>query len=155
MVEERPPSEEGCVHGGLVAGVQEQHARAYELILRELLALVDHVDEAGDEVLARGARAAPRQVTEVMGELRARADRVPLGGDRWVQLVHLHDVGGPRSQEVMIRLGDAEHLGDHRHGEGLRERRQHVELARPGDVVDQRRRRSPGRAAGAPRRTAA
>ena len=50
--EQRPPSDQRRVHRRLVTGVQEQHARADELVLGEGLALVHDPREAGDEVLA-------------------------------------------------------------------------------------------------------
>ena len=56
--------EERRVHAGLVPRVQQQDARAHELVLGESLALVDHVDETGDQVLARACappRARPRR----------------------------------------------------------------------------------------------
>ena len=78
-----------------------------------------------------------RELSEVGGELEARADGVVLRGLRRVQLVHLHDVGGPRSEEMMVGLGDAEHLRDHDHGQRLRERGQQVELPRAGHRLEQ------------------
>jgi hypothetical protein len=135
--EQRPPADARRVHGGLVAGVQQQDARADELVLGQALALVQDERELGDEVLAGILAALARERAQVVGELAARPDGVLLHLERGVQLVHLADVGRPRAEQVAIGLRHAEHLGDHGHGQRLGDLGEQVELACPGDAVDE------------------
>ena len=136
VAEQRPPAEQRRVDRRLVPRVQQQHARADELVLGEPFALVQHERQLRDQVLARVLLALPRELSQVGRELVARADRVLLHLGRRVQLVHLADVRGPRTQVVAVGLRDPEHLGDH----GDRERfgdPEQVELARTVDLVDE------------------
>jgi hypothetical protein len=118
-----------------MSGVQQQHARADQLVLGEPVAFVEHVGECGDQVLARARATLPREHSQILGELDARAHRVALGIDRWVELVQLADVGRPRPQQMTVRLRHAEDLGDHGDGERLGDRRQEVELPGARDRV--------------------
>jgi hypothetical protein len=92
---------------------------------------------AGDEVVLRPGPALARQRDEVVAELLAG----PHGGGGGllgrVELVHAADVGRPRAQQVPVGLRDAEHLGDHRHGQRLGDGRQQVELPLLERVVDE------------------
>ena len=89
----------GDVHRGLVAGVQQQHARPDQLVLGEALAVVDDLRERADEVVARCRAALPRQRSKVVGELDAGAHRGARRLLRRLKLVHPADVGGPGPQQ--------------------------------------------------------
>src|SRR6476659_1551917 len=113
VAEERPPAEERRVHGGLVPGVEQQHAGPDELVLREPFTLVHDLDQLGDQILARVLRALACERAQVVRELEARAHRGGLRFRGGVELVHPADVGGPRAQQMSIPIGDAQHLRDH------------------------------------------
>ena len=51
VAEQLPPADAGEVHGGLVAGVEQQHHGADELVLGELVAAVDHLGEGGGQAV--------------------------------------------------------------------------------------------------------
>ena len=137
MTEQRPPPDEGRVHGRLVTGVEDEHARPDQLVLGQGLALVDDLGELGDEVVPRRPAPLPRQSAQVLGELGAGAHGILLGLVRRVQLVHLADVGRPRPKVDAVGLGDAQHLRDDRDRERFGDRREQVELAGAGDLVDE------------------
>ena len=62
------------VHGGLVAGVQQEHAGADQLVLGQALALLNDGGQGADQVLVRMGPALPRKGSEVIRELHARSD---------------------------------------------------------------------------------
>jgi len=74
IAEQRPPAVPGHVHGGLVAGVQQEHAGADQLVLGQALALLNDGGQSADQVLVRMGPALPRKGSEVMRELSARWD---------------------------------------------------------------------------------
>src|SRR5918996_1015545 len=132
-----PPAVAGHVHRGLVAGVQQEDAGADHLVLGEAITLVDHLDQATDQVLGRVLAALTDQLAEVVGELHGRRrsrSAVLLGG---IQLVHPADLGRPRTEVVAIGLGDAQQLGDHRHRERLGHRGDQIDLAGAEDLLNQ------------------
>src|SRR5918996_590461 len=132
-----PPAVAGHVHRGLVAGVQQEDAGADHLVLGEAITLVDHLDQATDQVLGRVLAALTDQLAEVIGELHGRRrsrSAVLLGG---IQLVHPADLGRPRTEVVAIGLGDAQQLGDHRHRERLGHRGDQIDLAGAEDLLNQ------------------
>lgn len=114
MAGQRPPPVDRDVDGGLVAGVQHQHAGADQLVLAQGLALVDHLRQRRDEIVAGMGAALAAQRAQVPGELTARTHRVALRLLGRSQLVHLADVRRPPPQVVTVGLGHAEHLRDHR-----------------------------------------
>src|SRR6476619_2719807 len=129
VAEERPPAEERGVHGGLVAGVEQQHARPDELVLREAFTLVRDLDQLGDQIVAGVLRALACERAQVVRELEARAHRGGLGLCRRVELVHPTDVGGPRAEQMTVRGRYAQHLRDHGDRQRLGDRREQVDLA--------------------------
>ena len=98
VAEQRPPAVAGDVHGGLVARVQQQDARADQLVLGEPLAVVDDLRQRADQVVARRRAPVPRRASAGTRRTRRwrarRSARVLLGR---VQLVHPADVGRPRA----------------------------------------------------------
>ena len=58
-----------------MTGVEEQHARSDELVLRETVALIDDLNELGDQILARVLRALASERAQVLGELEASLHR--------------------------------------------------------------------------------
>src|SRR6476661_543874 len=98
--EERPPAEERGVDGGLVPGVEEQHAGPDELVLGQPLTLDHDLDQLGDQIVARVLRALARERAQIVRELEARAHRGGLRFRRGVELVHPADVRGPRAQQM-------------------------------------------------------
>jgi len=105
-----------------VAGVEQQHAGADQLVLGEPVAVVRDPGEGGDHVVARPLAALPGELAQVVGELDGRPHRGVLRLERRVELVHLAHVGRPGPEQVPVGLGDAEHLRDH----GDRERLGHL-----------------------------
>ena len=53
VAKQRPPAVAGDVHGGLVAGVQEQHAGPDQLVLGQAFALVQDLSQRADQVVLR------------------------------------------------------------------------------------------------------
>ena len=97
------------------------------------------VDQLGDQVVARASARARARARG--GSPRTRGSRGPRRRcrlRRGVQLVHPADVRRPRTQQVAVALGDAEHLRDHGDRQRLGERRQQVDLAGVVDSAEQR-----------------
>ena len=116
VAEQRPPGVAGGVHGRLVAGVEQQHAGADQLVLAEALAPRPSAlirSSPGSRTPGAG------QLAQVAGELHRGAHRGALDLVGGVQLVHAADVGRPGAQQRPVGLGDAEHLGDHGHRQRL------------------------------------
>ena len=137
IAEQRPPAVPGHVHRRLVAGVEHEHAGPDELVLRQPLPFIDDLGQRADQVVPRMSPAFAGQGPQVFRELDAGLDgslRVLL---RRVQLIQQADLGRPGTEQVAVGVRHAQHLGDHRHGEGLGDRRDEVELSAGRNPVGQ------------------
>jgi hypothetical protein len=116
-----------------VAGVEQQHAGADQLVLGQTV----HLRERADQVVAGFTLPGPGQATQVRRELLRRAygpvGRLPAR----VQLVHPADVRRPGSQRRAVRRGYPQKLCDHGDRQRLGDGRDEVSTALPDQVRGQ------------------
>ena len=126
------------VHGRLVAGDVEEAHLVEELVLAEDVALLLDRDQRGEQVVGR-VRPLPR---DRFAEMRVHTI---AGGDQGRQLLgqhqgleELHDRVRPVAELVAVGRGHAEHLGDHREGEGEGEAADQVDGLAAGGLLGER-----------------
>ena len=134
-----------------MTGVEQQHGRPDQLAFRQPIAPgLDDGGQLAEQVVAWARPSIPDEVPQVRLERGARLGRPALHLGGGVQLEHQGHVGRPRAQQVAIRLGDPEELGDDGDGDELHRVGDQVELAgvpgvRPRATIDAIRGRSPRR----------
>ncbi len=128
------------VHGGLVAGDEEQDAGGEQLALGEPVALLLHCDEGGEQVRARMAAALGEQRAEVVRD-PAPAD-APALHDRRVgrdadRVEAPDDVRRPLLDLLVVADRHPQHVADDGHGKGIGEIGDHVHPPRRLHPVEQ------------------
>ena len=98
----------------LVARVEQQDRRRHQLVAGQPLPVVLGRDQVADQVVAGLAPPARRRAPSCTPRTRPPPSTArPVRCRARAVLVHRDDAGRPRPQQVPVRLGYAEQLGDH------------------------------------------
>ena len=140
------------VDRGLVAGAEQENNVGGQLLVGELAPLLLGLHQLAGQVLAGLAPAQLEQRAEILGlHQAAGVGLVDLGaGQR-------HGIEQPTAgarahvEDLVLLLGNAQHLADHRHRQTEGEVGDQVHVPALGDAIERLHRRSPGCAGACPR----
>jgi hypothetical protein len=140
MIQERKEAVANEIHGGLVAGDEQQNACNEQLALAQPVPLLLGRDQETEQVVTGRLATLRNEIAEVV-EHSLLSYPTPLH-DFFVRR-HADGVDAPREvrrplTDPAMGIGrDTEHLADHRHGQRVGEIRDHVHRVRVLDPMQQ------------------